>query len=128
MTSIPKQSRIPLLSFFPTLAAKVKATFLTFDGDDLEVDVDALDDPERGTLDGAIVTNYYKVKYRGKSFGRGRSVFLILPSFPDSKSGAIHHFEGHKFSFGSLDRGSHLPSKVTKKVPSLSASSPPSLR
>ena len=91
MTSIPKQSRIPLLSFFPTLAAKVKtlakkATFLTFDGDDLEVDVDALDDPERGTLDGAIVTNYYKVKYRGKSFGRGRSVFLILPSFPDSKS------------------------------------------
>ena len=49
MTSIPKQSRIPLLSFFPTLAAKVKATYLTFDGDDLEVDVDALDDPERGT-------------------------------------------------------------------------------
>ena len=109
MTRIPKQSRIPLLSFgpltftilfsftasalgfppsflvaaaaaddflgfFPTLAV----AFLTFDGDDLEVDVDALDDPERGTLDGAIVTNYYKVKCRGKSFGRGRSVFLIF--------------------------------------------------
>ena len=40
------------LGFFPTLAV----AFLTFDGDDLEVD--ALDDPEGGTLDGAIVTNY----------------------------------------------------------------------